>query len=486
MALGPAALSVLLAACPTSFEVVVPSGPVPGEDAGVPTGGEPFECGLRPAVPYPAPEDLGAIRFIGDGTRASCTEAAVQQALDGGGYLRFRCGPGLIEITSSAPLRITQTGTVVDGEGRVTVTGAGTSRLFETTPTAAVAVLRNLALSRGSADAGGALRVTGGAQLWLDRVVLTSNAATGATAPGTPPNAGGGAVHVMAGGELIAVSANFLNNGADFGGAIWTEGRLALHAVRFRSNQASAGVRSGGAVACSGGEVVLCDSELEDNRAGLGGALFVDEGAITVSTTSFVANPALGGDPRLGSFGGAMVLRGSEARIERSTFDGNLSIQGGGAIVAIGGTSRWENVTFVDNNAASGAGGAMLFDGGTHAVVHATFVDNQAREPGSALGGSGDIEVHGTLLTGAAPLCAETYGGADVMQTGVTPCVAGASLMADLGLGAARSTCGRVDVFTPPPTSPGNGAGTPSGCPDVDQCGAQRGDGPCDLGSVEQ
>ena len=59
------------------------------------------------ALPQPA---LAAPPIVvGDGTPASCTEAALQQAVavaavSGGGTIRFKCGTGPVTITLTATL----------------------------------------------------------------------------------------------------------------------------------------------------------------------------------------------------------------------------------------------------------------------------------------------------------------------------------------------------------------------------------------------
>ena len=95
---------------------------------------------------------------VGNGSPASCTEAALDAALDGGGTVTFHCGgPVVIPVTAVKTLTTT---TTVDGTGQqITLDGGGTTRLFETTYQFAsfTITLRNLTLrnARGGRLRGG-------------------------------------------------------------------------------------------------------------------------------------------------------------------------------------------------------------------------------------------------------------------------------------------------------------------------------------------
>ncbi|MEM9068911.1 MAG: choice-of-anchor Q domain-containing protein [Myxococcota bacterium] len=470
--------SLLLVGCSASFDLgvsgsaMVDAGPADG-------GGDPFECGARPLPPR-----LSTVSVVGDGTRASCVEEELQRAIAEGGNVQFECGSGRVEITLTSPIEISRA-VVVDGEGRVSLSGGGGTRLLRIEDDASEVVLQNLSLNLGNADTGGAFRVPSGVRVWLDQVVLTSNEATGSTAPGVAPNAGGGAISVAEGGELVAVGTNFLNNEATFGGAIWSEGRIGLHAVRIRQNLAlNGGLRQGGALAITAGEAILCDAELRDNRAGEGGGVFVDGASLRVDTSIFRNNPAAGADPRFESVGGAIAATAADVTVDRSTFDGNVAIQGGGAVAVRGGNSRWENLTLVENSASGGPGGAFSFDGGSHQVRHATFVNNQSPEAGSAISGEG-VELVNSLISGTGDPCDRMFAGVAVAQTSGSECVPGALVSSELSGQMERTECGDLDVFVPSSGSAALGGGDPASCAEIDQCGEPRG-ASCDLGAVER
>ncbi len=66
---------------------------------------------------------------VGTGTPASCTEAALDAALAGGGLVTFDCGPDPVTITVTSE-KATTADTSIDGGGRITLSGRGAVRVF--------------------------------------------------------------------------------------------------------------------------------------------------------------------------------------------------------------------------------------------------------------------------------------------------------------------------------------------------------------------
>src|SRR5262249_5895409 len=71
-------------------------------------------------------------RVIGHGTARSCTSAAVVSAVRAGGRISFACGPGhvTIRMRQTAKVLNTRPDVVLDGGGRVTLSGGGTRRIL--------------------------------------------------------------------------------------------------------------------------------------------------------------------------------------------------------------------------------------------------------------------------------------------------------------------------------------------------------------------
>src|SRR5438105_2918923 len=69
---------------------------------------------------------------IGHGTPASCTSAAVVRAVAKGGIITFNCGPKPVTITMRATAKVVNTSkrVVLDGGGKVALSGAGKRRIL--------------------------------------------------------------------------------------------------------------------------------------------------------------------------------------------------------------------------------------------------------------------------------------------------------------------------------------------------------------------
>ncbi len=75
-----------------------------------------------------APPRTLAAGVVGDGTPGSCTEAALDAALVGGGSVTFNCGASPVTITVTAWKTIA-TKTSLDGGGLITLSGGGATRV---------------------------------------------------------------------------------------------------------------------------------------------------------------------------------------------------------------------------------------------------------------------------------------------------------------------------------------------------------------------
>lgn len=96
-----------------------PAGNSDGEDA------IPAEAGL---------EDISSpTAVVGTGTEESCTGDAFIDAVAGGGVITFDCGPDPVVITLDRPAKIfndTGPDIVIDGEGLITLSGGGATRIL--------------------------------------------------------------------------------------------------------------------------------------------------------------------------------------------------------------------------------------------------------------------------------------------------------------------------------------------------------------------
>jgi len=243
---------------------------------------------------------------IGGGTAASCTSAAVVQAVAMGGIITFNCGPQPVTITMTQTANIVHGDLIViDGGGKVTLSGGGKIRILDsdTCPgcweqTGPHLIVQNMRFVDGYS---GAQQVSGSADY------------------------GGGAIFDQ-GGQLTVVNSAFTGNGCyqfgpDLGGgAIRAYGMdmstpVYLTDDTFRGNTCS----NGGAISGLYANFVLTNSLLVGNKA-----------------IGWGANPAQSGTPGGGSGGGVytdgnnynLVVNGTVIRSDSAR-------EGGGAIFCV-------------------------------------------------------------------------------------------------------------------------------------------------------
>ncbi len=248
-------------------------------------------------------------RWVGNGTPESCTSKAVVSAVRKGGIIRFRCGPDPVTITLKKTAKVVNTSkrVVLDGEGLVTLSGAGERRILymntcDPKQTWTTSHCNDQARPR----------------LVVQNLRLVHGDSTGKTYDG----GGGGAIFVR-GGRLKIVNSTFNRNrcdrhGADLGGAavrVLDQYRdLPVYVTHSTFKQ---GVCSnGGALSSIGVSWQIYNSVFTDNKA-------VGNGA----------NPAKSGTAGGGS-GGAIYNDGNKFRlhIAGSTLTDNHANEGGGAI----------------------------------------------------------------------------------------------------------------------------------------------------------
>jgi hypothetical protein len=269
-------------------------------------------------------------RYIGNGKPSSCTSKRVVAAVAQGGIIRFRCGkkPVTIKMYGTAKVRNDRPPVVLDGRGKVTLSGMGKRRI----------------LYMNTCDQH---------QVWTtphcqnqDHPTLTVQNLTfkNGKASGTGTMDGGGAIFVR-GGRLKVVNSRFFNNrcaatGPDVsGGAIQVfsqyEG-LPVYVVRSRfggwkgkANRCS----NGGAIGSIGVSWTILDSHFINNRA-----------------TGRGANPPEPDTPGGGN-GGAIYNDGNTMtlRVKRSKIAHNRSNGEGGSGIFFVSNDRSGEVRIVDS-----------------------------------------------------------------------------------------------------------------------------------------
>ena len=430
------------------------------------------------------------VAIAGDGG-SGCTLRAAIADVNAGGGPRSPCGQASrgnnTVVLGRGSFALTEGDLVVDasagqltvigsGESDTTVSGSGSSRVFEVA-TGATLALRDLTLSDGQAprgvpgatassvvDQGGGAIINAGTVVLADMAITDSNAgggAAGSAGAGTPGGDGGA---IENGGSLTLSGVMLVGDGAGIGGP--------------GGSQANAGGSyppggpggDGGGIANLGGSVTISGSTLTDDVAGSGG-----EGL-----AGSLVNATPGGAGGAGGYGGAIWTVGGTVSVTNSTLASNSAGLGG-----IGGADA--------SNGSGGYGGAVSADG-TAVVLLAsdTIVANRA-----AVGGGifapvpanfpytvDGVFTDNTLLAGntggncAAPDLGDV--GAN-LSFGDATCPA-TFLHSDPQLGALEDNGGPAATIAI--GGGGAAAATGAGCPAHDQRGVPR-LGRCDIGAYQ-
>ena len=295
-----------------------------------------------------------ASAVVGNGTPASCTEAAFDTALaaanSGGGTITFNCGAAVKTITFTGQKNILANVTI-NGNNLIILDGGNATRL---------------------------LYVNGGLTFRLQHITL-SNSKSGAE---------GGAVYSI-GSQVFLESAQLLNNTT---------------------------ISKGGAVYCAGtaGTLTVSDSLFENNTAQAGGAIFDDGCAAVISNSTFKTNHASSGAGGLG--GGIHNAAPATLTVNNSLFQGNTALDGGGLYIASGSTATLNTVTLksntggyggglenrgtvtlndslVDSNIVTGVGGGIWNLNGAVNLARTTLSNNSAYEGGGINSYGSHIEI---------------------------------------------------------------------------------------------
>jgi hypothetical protein len=315
-----------------------------GAGAGASRGGAPVAGLVSTAHPD---------HVVGHGTAASCTSSAVVRAVREGGVITFSCGssPVTIVMTATAKVRNTSRRVVLDGAGKVTLSGGGARRI----------------LYMDTCDK---------RQVWTTshcddqarpRIVVQNMTFAHGNSAGQVFDGGGGGAIFARGGRLRVINSRFFGNrcdstGPDLGGAaIRALNEYHGRPVYIIHDTFRRGVCSNGAALSSiGVSWDVRDSLFAHNRA-----------------IGFGANPAQHGSPGGGS-GGAIYTDGDRytVRISGSIIRNNHAKEGGGAIFFVSndrtGTLRIAHSTLHHNPSAgfhtAGYPG-IFFLGAGHPVI---------------------------------------------------------------------------------------------------------------------
>ena len=329
------------------------------------------------------------------GAVTNCTEAALREAMAGGGVVTFACD-GTITLANTITNVVD---TTLDASGRqVTISGSNAVRVFYINTNNSFTVL-NLTIADGKSQGGSAIFNLGGS-VNLTGVFFRSNTAVNINVPndGLTTQASGGAIFNR-GGTVAASNCSFVSNAAQtlatlapaeaWGGAIRNEaGQVDLRSCAFVGNLASG----------RAGSFAVFPSP---SSPGFGGAIH-NSGALTLDLCSFAGNSASGGSgydgialshpggyPGSEGSGGAIFNQGT-VTTDRTTLSGNTAMGGNGGAGVAGNASA--HLQRGPGGTAGSANGAGICNLGLCWITRSTFASNVITGGVGGAGGMGAAE----------------------------------------------------------------------------------------------
>jgi predicted outer membrane repeat protein len=308
--------------------------------------------------------------IVGNGTAASCTEAALNAALQvaesaGGGTIRFNCGPqpvsialttGVTEVHGIFAHIVMPPNTTLDGEGLITLDGTrtGTVVFVDTGTTAA---LRGLTIINGK----------GPDDLW---------------APGGIANFG--SLTITA--SIVSANWSFFFWGT---AGIWNTGFMTIVQSEISDNVGG----YAGSVA-NEGTLTIRDTTVADNWATEQGAGINNKfgGILEIVNTAFVRNQS-------GDNSGGAILNAGVLTVKRSLFAENVSWSGSGGAIDNHGTLTVNDSMFAGNEAHHNGGGGAIQNWGALTVTGSTFSGNVAATYGGGIFTAGALTIKGSIIT---------------------------------------------------------------------------------------
>ncbi len=329
------------------------------------------------------------------------------------------------------------------GTGNVTLSGAGSTRIFNISSAVAGTLVRlsDLTLVNGSVTSNGGAIIGGKQSLEVTRCIFTGHQAAGA----------GGAV-ALAGGNFSAFD------------------------CRFTGNSAASG--SGGSIQLTGAAALILDGcTISGNTASLGGGVYSRD-------TVIIDDCTISGNTSTNSLGGGLATNTSSTtvtqRIRNSTISGNSAAGDGGGIVvfhfAASGTFTVQNCTITANTAGSGAGGGIARPTSTVTIaIESSIVSGNTNAAAPDISSAGTVNVKTSAIGSGTGFTMSNQGGNLAFGT-------------NLKLGSLANNGGLTLTHLPSLDSPVIDAGSNPASLTTDQRGTGfvRAIGVADIGAIER
>jgi hypothetical protein len=469
---------------------------------------------------------FAANAVVGDGTPASCTEAALDSAVatvnsGGGGTITFNCGGVVtIPLTTQKSFSGQNAVYVLDGGNQITLDGQNNTRVLYTASGQKLSfTLKNISIINGNAkddpqgeraaNQGGGLYSGYENTLIVENVTFTNNTAKAER----HEYHGGGAIAIDTTSIVTIRSSTFIGNEAPNGGAINNLlSRLTIENSTFRQNVANCtdavgspgdGPGGGGAIYNDAGKLTIKHTLIIDNEsANLGGGIFTwahqvmeYSGKTSIVNTVIAENHA--------KHGGGLWKGGSYIlSMKTSTVANNTAVERGAGMSGTGpGVNFKITNSTISGNAVqnTGSAGGIFSANNSSTIINSTIAYNTVPNDDQSVGGG----IHGNVTLRNTIVAYNTGG-----WNGTWSCM-GTITNGGSNLQYPTDTCGSSipvkDPLLDAVLSPALDSLTPGGvtsthallsnspainkgenCPSTDQRGVSRPQGDqCDIGAFE-
>lgn len=183
-------------------------------------------------------------------------------------------------------------------------------------------------------------------------------------------------------GQYVSMQGLTLTNGKNKrGGAIYNQGMsFYFHDSEIRNSTST--YWGGGAIYNDDGTLTISGSLFSQNIAqgtfGFGGAIYNEDADLTINETMFMNNSGIGTGSGSWSYGGAIYSISGGVRVEQSLFFQNTTTDYGGAIYLSNGWLHLYKTTVQDNYAETAGGGIMVNTAATFKLEQSTVTGNMA------------------------------------------------------------------------------------------------------------
>lgn len=325
------------------------------------------------------------------GTVNTCTLAALQTALSGGGTVTFNCS-GTIVFTSTW---VVTANTTINGNGfGVILSGGNATDLFSINSGAKLTLSR-LTIQNGlNTSSGGCIRAFGD----LDVISSTIRFCKAAYLIGNP---NGGAIYANNALVQLTNTLIFSNSAEGVGGGVYAVGGSDVRVVQSTIQQ-NAGSRGGGVYQDTGTAIFTSSNVLSNTAATLGGGVYASRIPTFLFEQSALSYNHVSSNTA--GIGGGAYFTVSTSNFTNADIIGNESADDSGGVYnggASGALSIYSSV--ISGNIASGSPGGVRSEGNSATLYNNLFQNNNGYPYGGAFrnssyantGGNTFINNHG-------------------------------------------------------------------------------------------